>query len=156
MDQISIRAEFAELWREMIFPNLMEALEKTPDDKLDWAPAENMISLGNLFLHIAECSDWWYGEVMLGQDSVELAFPDKPCVPKSQILVHMKEHEERMNRLLDETDEVLGQTYKFGRSDDPKNAPGTWIYAHMIEHDIHHRSQINQYLRILGIEPPQI
>ena len=31
-----------------------------------------------------------------------------------------------------------------------------WILDHVQEHEIHHRSQLNLYLRMLGIEPPSI
>lgn len=30
------------------------------------------------------------------------------------------------------------------------------LFTHLLMHDIHHRSQINQYLRILGIKPSAI
>jgi uncharacterized damage-inducible protein DinB len=31
-----------------------------------------------------------------------------------------------------------------------------WILDHVQEHEIHHRAQLNLYLRLLGIEPPSI
>jgi uncharacterized damage-inducible protein DinB len=31
-----------------------------------------------------------------------------------------------------------------------------WILDHVQEHEIHHRAQLNLYLRMLGIEPPSI
>jgi uncharacterized damage-inducible protein DinB len=31
-----------------------------------------------------------------------------------------------------------------------------WILDHVQEHGIHHRAQLNLYLRMLGIEPPSI
>ena len=57
------------LWRKYIKPNLAEALEKAPDDKLDFTPAKDMIPLGKIFLHIAECSDWWYDNFIKGNNS---------------------------------------------------------------------------------------
>ncbi len=31
-----------------------------------------------------------------------------------------------------------------------------WILDHVQEHEIHHRGQLNMYLRMLGITPPSI
>jgi uncharacterized damage-inducible protein DinB len=31
-----------------------------------------------------------------------------------------------------------------------------WILDHVQEHEIHHRAQLNLYLRLMGIEPPSI
>lgn len=143
-------------WSQWIISNLFQALDKTPDDKLDWAPAEKMIQLGKIFLHIAECTDWWYDEIMLGNEAVELAFEDKPCPPKDQILIHLKEYEERMERLLAEPQEVFEKTYIKKLESREIKQTGYWICMHLFEHDIHHRCQINQYLRMLGIDPPRI
>lgn len=148
--------EMANLWRKWIFPNLTEALEKTPEDKLDWAPGAQMLTFGLIFLHIAECSDWWYDDIMLGKESIELAFEDKPSVLKDQIAIHLKEHQERMERFFAETPETFEKTYHKQLQSRKIERTGYWIFMHLFEHDIHHRSQINQYLRILEIEPPQI
>ena len=144
------------LWREKIKPNLNQALELTPDDKLDWMPGEKMISLGKVFLHIAECSDWWYGEVMKSEKATELAYMDKPCLPKEKIKQHLELHWQRLERFFDDSPEVLSKTYKIEHESKTYHPEGYWILSHLLEHDIHHRSQINQYLRILGITPPKM
>lgn len=144
------------LWHKKIKPNLDKALELTPEDKLDWAPADNMIQLGKVFLHICECSDWWYDDVIKGKPATELAFPDVPCLPGEQIAEHLKIHWERMERFFAEPPEVLEKVYTRKVGDDEFSLDGYWIFTHLLEHDLHHRSQINQYLRILGITPPKM
>ncbi len=143
-------------WRESLKPTLDKALELTPEDKLNWAPAEKMLTLGNIFLHISECSDWWYDEVMKGNKSTELAFADKPCPSKEKIKEYLQLHWERMERFFADSREVLSKTYKIEHEGKTHHLDGYWIFTHLLEHDIHHRSQINQYLRILGIKPPKI
>jgi len=143
-------------WRERLRPTLNQALELVPDDKLNWAPAEKMISLGNVFLHISECSDWWYDEVMKEKKAIELAFADKPCPSKEKLMDHLKNHWERMERFFADSPEVLSKTYQIEHEGKIHHLDGYWIFTHLLEHDIHHRSQINQYLRILGIVPPKI
>ena len=146
-----------QLWREMIKPNLTKALELIPDDKLDWAPAKGMITLGNIFLHISECSDWWYDEVINGKKSIELmSAPDAKTPPKAEIVKCMELHWQRMERFFQAVPDIIGKTYEFKGKEKVHKFEGVWIYTHLFEHDMHHRSQINQYLRILGIEPPEI
>jgi len=142
-----------EIWRESLMPTINQALELAPADKLDWAPAKDMLTLGNIFLHISETSDWWYGEVMKGNESKELTVGSVP--PKSEIVEHMNTHWARMERFFAEPTEALEKSYHLQRRERICTYTGYWILAHLLEHDIHHRSQINQYLRILGITPPE-
>lgn len=99
------------LWRESLKPTINQALELTPEDKLNWAPAEKMITLGNIFLHICEASDWWYDEVMKGKKATELAFVDKPCPSKEKLKEYLELHWERMERFFTEPKEVLSKSY---------------------------------------------
>ncbi|KPJ62257.1 hypothetical protein AMJ44_15895 [candidate division WOR-1 bacterium DG_54_3] len=128
-------------WRERIKPTLNKALELAPADKLDWA---------------SECSDAWYDEVMKGKSSTELALADTPCPPKEKITQYLEIHWERMERFFAEPPEVLSKTYEIEHEGKTYRLDGYWIFTHLLEHDIHHRSQINQYLRILGVTPPEI
>ena len=141
-----------DVWRESLMPTINQALDLAPVDKLDWAPAKDMMSLGNIFLHISETSDWWYGEVMKGNESKELTTGSLP--PKSEIAERMNTHSARMERFFAEPTEALVRIYDLQRRDRVFTYSGYWILTHLLEHDIHHRSQINQYLRILGITPP--
>ena len=144
-------------WRELVKPTLNKSLEISPHDKLNWAPAPRMITLGNIFLHIAECSDWWYEEVMNQHKATELApNPNSPISSKADIAKHLDAHWQRLERLFAESPETLRKSFKVAGGKKIKYYNGYWIFTHLLEHDIHHRSQINQYLRILGIIPPGI
>nr|MBN2277622.1 DinB family protein [candidate division Zixibacteria bacterium] len=147
-------------WRDNIRNSIMEALELMPEDKGDWIPADNMIPLGQLFLHICETSDWWYDEIMKGNKAVELAVPGEKCPDKKVIKNHLEEHWKRLERFFAEPKEAFEKTYKREGSHEGRKwkieQTGYWIFTHLFEHDIHHRSQINHYLRILGIRPPRI
>jgi uncharacterized damage-inducible protein DinB len=52
--------------------------------------------------------------------------------------------------------EVFGENLPIHRQGKTRTVEGYWIFTHLLEHDIHHRSQINQYLRLLGIQPPDV
>ena len=142
------------LWKELIRPNIDRALALVPDDKLDWAPAANMLTLGNIFLHISECSDWWYGEVIRGSPAMELS--GGSCPPKTIIAMLLDAHWSRLDELFARPPETLSESYSVTREGKTTRYDGCWLFTHLLEHDIHHRGQINQYLRILGITPPEI
>jgi uncharacterized damage-inducible protein DinB len=150
----SLEAEIRH-WREGIKASMDKLLEAVPDDKLDWMPAENMIPLGMIFLHMAETSDWWYDEIMKGKEATELAFLDRKCPPKAEIKKHMDEHWERLERFFGEEEDVLNNMYEKKLEKRTISKNGYWIFMHLFEHDIHHHSQIRHYVRILGIAPPR-
>jgi uncharacterized damage-inducible protein DinB len=58
---------------------------------------------------------------------------------------------------LDKPVSELGREFTW-RGDRGVERRGTlhWILDHLQEHDIHHRAQLNLYLRLMGIEPPSI
>jgi len=151
----SIDLEFIKrFWLDEIRPPLDKTLELTPEDKLDWAPDEKMITLGNLFMHIAEASSWWIGKVMEHGEYFDLT--PCPSLPKDQIKKLMDGHWYRLDDFFGRCPEVFEKTYPHTRRGQPVELKGEWIMLHLLEHDIHHRSQINHYLRMLGIEPPKI
>ncbi len=154
MTENKVFAEKITLWTNSIQPNLTEALNLIPDKHLYYAPAEGMLELGNIFLHLSESSDWWYDELMKGNESVQLIC-DEPK-KKVEIMAAMEIHWERLERFFKEKAETFDKTYKFEYEGDVYNFTGHWIFNHIFEHDIHHRSQINQYLRILGLTPPKV
>jgi uncharacterized damage-inducible protein DinB len=144
----------ANFWIFEVKPPLMKAIEIVPEDKLDWAPAEGMLSLGNLFMHINEASAWWIDKII-----DDLPYKDMtpcPSVSKQEILAMLEEHWQRLDNFFARSPEIIEKTYEFKKPDKTLKFEGHWILLHLLEHDIHHRCQINQYLRILGITPPEI
>ncbi len=144
----------AQFWIEEVKPPIMQALELAPDDKLDWAPAKDMITLGNVFLHIGETSLGWIGAVIDGGEFTDL----QPCKspPKNEIASVLNQHWDRLKGFFARAPQILRETYDLRKHGNDGEVTGEWIFLHLFEHDIHHRSQINHYLRILGIKPPRI
>lgn len=141
-------------WFDEVKPPLMKALDLAPDDKLDWAPADKMLSLGNIFMHIAEASMGWIEDVIDGNKFDELT--PGPSLPKNNIQNLMNEHWQRLDNFFNRYSGITEKTYPIEWQGKTYNLRAEWIMLHLFEHDIHHRSQINQYLRILGINPPKI
>lgn len=143
-----------ELWKDSIRLHFDQSLKIIPADKLDWAPSPQMMRLGNIFLHVAETSLWWYGKVIKGETFTDLS--DGAIPPRSEIKKHVIDHWLRLDQFFAEDPKILDQEFSFEGDGKTYKFTGFWIYTHLLEHDIHHRSQVNQYLRILGITPPSV
>ena len=144
----------SEFWLNGIRPPLDKALELVPDDKLDWAPNDKMITLGNIFMHIAEASSWWICRIIDQTDFYD--YTPCPSFPKDKIRELMADHWRRMEDFFERCPDLFEKTYPHNWRGKPVQLTAQWIMLHLLEHDIHHRSQINHYLRILEIEPPKI
>jgi uncharacterized damage-inducible protein DinB len=156
-DKNPLLAHQVKLWREQIKPTIITGFNISPDDKFNWAPAHGMITLGNLFTHISECSEWWYEEVIGNRPSTESGFPPKPAtLSRIDIAKYLDNHWQRLEDFFASDPAILKRNFKVTGRDKDHDYSGYWIFTHMLEHDIHHRSQINQYLHILGIVPPRI
>ena len=144
----------ADFWFDEVKPPIMKALEATPDDKLEWIPAEKMITLGNIFMHISEASDWWITRVIYKKEAKDYT----PCksFPRDHIKTLLDDHWYRLEKFFDACPKILEGKYLIDWRKPPETVDGFWIMLHLLEHDIHHRSQINHYLRILGVKPPRI
>jgi uncharacterized damage-inducible protein DinB len=144
----------AEFWLNEIRPPLDKALLIAPDDKLEWTPGQNMITLGNIFMHIAEASDFWITTIIDRRDCID--YTPCPCPPKPEIAAMLDSHWQRLEEFFGRCPEILENSYPRSRNGKEVMLSGYWIMLHLLEHDIHHRSQINHYLRILGTKPPLI
>ena len=141
-------------WTSDVKPPLMEALLAAPEDKLDWAPGEKMMSLGNVFMHIGETSMWWIGKIIDNMEYKDIT--PGPSFPRDKIRQLMEDHWHRIDGFFMRSPRIIEKSYGYTHNGKEIKYEGRWILIHLLEHDIHHRCQINQYLRILGIEPPRI
>jgi uncharacterized damage-inducible protein DinB len=141
-------------WRESIKPGIMTALNLTPEDKLDWKPGDTFLTFREVFLHIARTSGWWYTEFM--KETKREPLSDDFVPSKQELAGQLEKHWDRLEQLFVEPDEALKKIYQIEHEGKTYKFTGHWILVHLLEHDIHHRCQINQYLRMLGITPPEV
>lgn len=149
-----IVAEQIRQWRKSIRPSVSAALQMAPDDRMGWAPVAGMLTLGAIFLHLAETSDWWYDEVIEKHTSIELA--NRTDVPREQIAAHLDDHWQRLERFFGQPANILRREFSFEQEGQTHTFTGAWIFVHLFEHDVHHRSQINQYMRMLDLTPHRV
>jgi uncharacterized damage-inducible protein DinB len=136
-------------------------LERLPEDKLDWKPADTSMTMNRLATHLAEMPSW--GVEILTTDEMDINPPGgEPYKPVelgsvSEILELFDANHAKLLAALESTgDEEFGKpwTFKDGGVEvftEPKLGV---LRAMVLSHAIHHRGQLSVYLRLNGVPLP--
>ena len=139
---------------ERIRERTLQVVDRIPSEHFDWSPRAGEYTIGDLVRHIASAEKldvgaalgdgWHYSGHAAADWGTNLANARTSLV---------RTHEECVARLNAAGDELL--TAK--RLDLAGNPVSAWrILMAMIEHEIHHRSQLDTYLMLLNVPPPQL
>lgn len=130
-----------------------QSLDLLTDEELGWRPGPDHMTLGQLFLHIAQSEDFQVHAHIHGEwDWDRVRSPAKePNVQELRSL--LRETRDRTLAALNELDQ--------GRLDDPVGQGAGqptrtlrwWLWL-LVEHEVHHKAQISVYLRQMGKTPP--
>lgn len=125
-----------------------------PADQISWSPRENEFTFGDILRHLAAVEKITIHAVVNKQWE---AYPGHAKVlahELNEIIEHLETtHSEAMNMLQTLPDSELQQP-RIALAGRPLKA---WrLLMSIIEHEIHHRSQLASYLAMLGVAPPQI
>ena len=162
----TIRA-FYPYWDAQYRPYLLEAVNRFPEAQLDYKPRAEMLTARQIIVHIAEAERGWIHAAMDGGPDEEWVVPagdpaggwrtaiDAPDhAALRELLERWHEPTKRwLERSTGELDRVIHRRFDDGSE---RSYTVHWILDHVQEHEIHHRAQLNLYLRLLGIEPPSI
>jgi uncharacterized damage-inducible protein DinB len=132
------------------------ALERVPEDRLDWRPHPRSMSLGQLALHIATTPGGVARLASLdGVESSQVTAP--PAKSKAEILAAHEESvrtaKEFLRGLDDERAEAIWTMTRAGAP--VFSAPRIeMIRTIMLRHVYHHRGELCVYLRLLDVPVP--
>lgn len=131
----------------------MQYVKVIPNSILEWKPAENKFSTGDLlrhigssqimFLHIFKSGEWTYpGHERSNGDNIEgISAYLEAC------------HAELVAGLLHLGNDLLTKKLPTMHG----HEVSSWrIMMALVEHEMHHRGQLSTYLQMNNIEPPQI
>lgn len=125
-----------------------------PADQIEWSPQEDEFSFGDILRHLAAVEKITiYAVVYKRWQAYPGHSPDLAHTLEEIISYLEATHAEAIKLLRALPDSELQQprTALAGR---PLKA---WrLLMSIVEHEIHHRSQLASYLTILGVAPPQI
>jgi len=135
-------------------------LERLPADKFDWTPHEKSMKLGHLASHLVNLLGWT--GVTLASDELDFEAMDfeppeytsaEECVAGLE-----REIEKATSALRGASDEALMEMWTLRAGEKVFfTIPKTVVVRNfVINHGIHHRSQLAMYLRLNDIPVPQI
>lgn len=131
-------------------------LERIPEDKLTWRPAEKSLTAGELGLHLAEASG--FGAWISTQASVEMQGPMfRQPASVGEILQVFEEGVAKVRQhLAGREDRSFDGTVSFTNGGVPVFSFGKRHFTRMLvlSHLYHHRGQLSVYLRELGVPVP--
>jgi len=154
-------------WDAQFRPYLLLALDALPAEHFGIKPRPDMLTAHQTVLHIAEAEHGWMLGVVEGQAYEEWVVEHEDPAQGWKTLYDAPDHaslrallekchqptERWLERPVSELGRVISFTPKEGGE---RRYTLHWILDHVQEHEIHHRAQLNLYLRLLGITPPSI
>jgi uncharacterized damage-inducible protein DinB len=158
---------FYPYWDAQYRPYLLMAVDALPREHFDFKPRPEMLTAHQTIVHIAEAERAWILAVVEGQPDEEWVSELTDASQGWKTVIDVPDHA-ALRRVLEEwhrpTQRWLDRSpSELGRISTRKLPDGSerrytlhWILDHVQEHEIHHRAQLNTYLRILGITPPSI
>jgi len=129
-------------------------IDAIPADRIDWSPRGGEFSFGDLIRHLAATEDMFIGAVVDGKWRYIGHKKIKEKQERDVSITFLKStHQEAMERLGTLNDSALNESRPSLSGQEVK----TWrLLMAMVEHEVHHRSQIAMYLTLIKIKPPHI
>lgn len=131
---------------------LIELIDRLPDDKLNWSPKPELWNTRGIVLHIC------LGRHGMMQAIIEDGLQSPDLLLEVQTRAGMKEQLavswERMTSFLS-SPEQLAHEYPAEFEGKTVGLSGHWLAFGQLEHDVHHRADIIHYLGLLGIPHPE-
>jgi uncharacterized damage-inducible protein DinB len=124
-----------------------------PPDRFEWSPRAGELTCGDLVRHIAAAEQMFVGVAVGGRWKYaghDRALAENLDAARTYLNAV---HGEEMARLRGVRDADLTQSRPALKGQPVKT--WRWLMA-MVEHEVHHRSQLAAYLTQMGVEPPQI
>ena len=137
--------------------NTRKALERVPDDKLDYKPHEKSFSLRDLAAHVANIPTWT--DITLTTTELDLEQPFDRTLPttRDEILSHFDASVSSARAVLEKTSaEEMKVDWTLRTGDQVWfSQPRSQIFrSFVMSHLVHHRAQLTVYLRLLDIPVP--
>lgn len=129
------------------------AVKLIPEEKIEWKPKGALNSFGDILRHTVETTNWGLAAVNGNPHKFNRCKRGEFATKNSLIAVMEKSRLQLFTMLANRHNEDLQKPVMLS---DGNEATLKWLLFHLMEHDVHHRSQVFIYLRLLGINPPKI
>ena len=143
------KLDFGEQWGRLN-ETLVGLLDYIPEDKLDWSPRDDMWGFRTILSHVSSTRGNWLTPEGVDREEVLATVEGKDDLKRL-----LRESWSKVERYLSEQ-RYVDRVYEGEREGEAFSYSGHWIAFHLLEHDIHHRSDIFHYLALLEIEHPDV
>lgn len=160
----TIRAHYP-YWDAQYRPYLLMAVDSLPAEHFDYKPKPEMLTANQTIVHIAEAEHSWmnivdgkeYEEWVVELPNGEGYKTTRDVPDHAAMRALLEESHRRTQQWFDRPVSELARVITYRAYDGVERQYKLhWILDHVQEHEIHHRAQLNMYLRMLGITPPSI
>ncbi len=152
MNEALPRIDITEQWGRLN-DGLIELVTYIPDGKLEWSPQEDLWDFHHILSHLVFSRHGWMGNTLTQKIKPEEIY--EPMATKAGAQEALRRSWARVLRFL--SDELsLNRVFEGELEGQSFSYTGHWIAFHLLEHDIHHRADMFQYLHLLGIEHPEV
>lgn len=128
-------------------------IQTIPPDQLEWRPRPGEFSVAELLHHLAAV-EWMFVGAVVDKKWHYLGHDHDPHTTLAEIVADLETtHQAALAKLATFDDTALYDPCP--SLNGPEVTSWRFLMA-MVEHEIHHRSQLAMYLVLLGIEPPHI
>jgi len=128
-------------------------IKAIPAERVDWSPREGELTCGDIVRHLAAGEKMFVGVVVEGRWKY-VGHDQKLARGLDELLAYLQAtHVESVAVLRTIEDAKLNEPRPALKGQPVKS--WRWLMA-MVEHEVHHRSQLAVYLTLMGVEPPQI
>ena len=146
------KLDIAEHWGRLN-DTIIDLVDYIPENKLDWSPQDDLWDFHHVLSHLVFTRHGWMGNSLTQKIKPEEIHEAMATRAGSQEALRRSwarvrrflSDEGSLNRLFE--GEAEGQSFSHR---------GHWIAFHLLEHDIHHRSDLFHYLALLKIEHPDV
>ena len=144
-------AEFGRYW-DGVRRRTWTAVDRVEAARLDWAPRPGEMTCGEIIRHLAGAERFFVAKVVEDRFTDDLT-PGAGLDRAGSRALLERVHREEMARLAALDDGTLASP----RRDLDGGTMKAWRFLMaMVEHEVHHRSQLDCYLAEMGVEPPQV
>ncbi len=124
-----------------------------PEDAMDWSPMAGEFTAGDILRHLAGAQQM-YWNAFLGEGWRYPGHDRALASDKSSALALLEGRQRELDALLRDTP---AQVLRMRHPDLAGRPFSAWrLLLMMVEHEVHHRSQLDCYLSQLGVTPPHL
>ena len=140
-------------WFERVYERTAEVAQAIPPEKIDWQPAPDEFSCGNIIRHIGSTELMNVARLQTGHLSYGGHSASQYGQTRAEVLAYLSHaHTQAVQMLQEGGEAALTRLVPTNQGD----IPGWRVLVGMLEHEIHHRSQLCSYLSELGLPPPPL